>query len=183
MYEYCIWRRDEYVASCEAFPTLWEDAVEQVGCKRERNGTCDILNEKVAFARHPGSTFETAGRHAAEKKLSRTPGLQRLHRRDEIYDDLIELADGTLSFERGCDAFYEFVDPEYEGLWESADEGDEDEDEDNGDDENGNDDNGDGGDGNGDGGDDGSNELDGDDGGDGGEEENTCQDTNNGATD
>ena len=163
MYEYCIWRRDEYVASCEAFPTLWEDAVEQVGCKRERNGTCDMLNEKVAFARRPGSTFETAGRNAAKKKLSRTPNMHRLHRRDEIYDDLIELADGTLSFERGCDAFYEFVDPEYEGLWESADEGDDSDD-------------------NGDGGDDGSNDL---DGGDEGDEEPTgeCQDTANGVED
>ena len=127
-----------------------------------------MLNEKVAFARRPGSTFETAGRNAAKKKLSRTPNMHRLHRRDEIYDDLIELADGTLSFERGCDAFYEFVDPEYEGLWESADEGDDSDD--NGDDDNG------------DGGDDGSNDL---DGGDEGDEEPTgeCQDTANGVED
>ena len=79
------------------------------------------------------------------RKLSKATGFGKLARREEIYDDLIEFADGTLPFERGCDAFYEYVDPEYEGLWESADEGDEEEDEDNGED-------------------DGSNELDGGDG-------------------
>ena len=86
----------------------------------------------------------------------------KLSNRGAIYDDLIEFADGTLSFERGCDAFYEFVDPEYEGLWESADEGDEDEEEDNGDGEDG--------EAGEDGEDDGSNDL---DGGEEGDEENT----------
>ena len=123
MYEYCIWRRDEYVASCEAFPTVWEEAVEQVGCKKEKNGTCIRLNEKVAFTRHPGSTFEANGRTNAERNLSRTGNWNKLARFETMADDLIEFADGTRSFEAGCDAFYEFVDPDYEGLWDSGDEG------------------------------------------------------------
>ena len=132
MYEYCIWRRDEYVASCEAFPTVWEEAVEQVGCKRERNGTCTNLNEKVAFARYPGSTFEASVRKNAERGLAKTGGWNQLARLETMADDLIEFADGTRSFEAGCDAFYEFVDDEYEGLWDSGEEGEDGEDDEDG---------------------------------------------------
>ena len=32
MYEYCMWRRDEYVQTCDAFVDSWTQAVESVGC-------------------------------------------------------------------------------------------------------------------------------------------------------
>ena len=179
MYEYCIWRRDEYIASCEAFPTLWAEAVDQVGCKKEEeDGTCKRLNEKVAFTLRPGVTTETHNRKAAEKRLSKRPNWKGVKDLDEMHNDLIEVADGTLGFEASCGDFYEFVDPEYEApIWSGDDEVDEDSE----DGEDGND--ADGEDGN-DGGDEGGDDVvDGEDGeGDDGSGP-TCVDLDNGLTD
>ena len=178
MYEYCIWRRDEYIASCEAFPTLWAEAVDQVGCKKEeQDGTCKRLNEKVAFTLRPGVTTETNNRKAAEKRLSKRPNWKGVKDLDEMHNDLIEVADGTLGFEASCGDFYEFVDPEYEApIWS----GDEEVDEDSEDGEDGND--ADGEDGN-DGGDEGGDDVvDGED-GEGDDGSGTCVDTTNGAED
>jgi len=127
MYEYCIWRRDEYIASCEAFPTLWAEAVDQVGCKKERDGSCLRLNEKVAFTLRPGVTTETSNRKVADKRLSKPSNWRGVKDLDEMHDDLIEVADGTLGFEASCSAFYEFADPEYDGpIWSGEDTVDED---------------------------------------------------------
>ena len=57
MYDYCMWRRDEFIQSCDGFVDSWTEAVETVGCKiRREDGRCVMLNEEYDFEVREGAT-------------------------------------------------------------------------------------------------------------------------------
>ena len=56
MYEYCMWRRDQYVANCDSFVDDWDQAVADVGCAREgKGGMCIVLDRAVSFDLRDGT--------------------------------------------------------------------------------------------------------------------------------
>ena len=48
MFEYCLWRRDEYVDTCSGFKDAWADAAVD-NCATEKKGKCIKLEEAVEF--------------------------------------------------------------------------------------------------------------------------------------
>ena len=48
MFEYCLWRRDQYLDTCSGFEDAWTAAAED-NCEFERNGKCLRLETAVEF--------------------------------------------------------------------------------------------------------------------------------------
>ena len=49
MYDYCIWRRDQYIENCDAFDATWATAAAD-NCLREgQDGECKVLQQVVSF--------------------------------------------------------------------------------------------------------------------------------------
>ena len=112
-FDYCLGYRDTYIEDCEesipAFEEQWDEAVQEVGCRRGRGDRCWRLNEAVAFVNldDEEETFERYSRAKKHFRLS-SPDYE------EIYD-----FDNFGDFEStACDAFNE--------IYEDADENPED---------------------------------------------------------
>lgn len=96
MFEYCLWSRDSYITECEGsipeFEAQWAQAIEDIGCKVQKNGRCKRLNNESTFVNLRGES-ESFDKYWLAKKHFKVaqPNLSAIYDFDNL--------DGSLSSE------------------------------------------------------------------------------------
>ena len=112
MYDYCIWRRDEYVNICNNFNTYWNEATEGVGCEEEGWNSCKITSVPVTMKAREGTQCqEFTSQKDARMTLTSRPSWGNVYDYDVMhgeYKNLME-ANSDASFLEECEIFYDYM--------------------------------------------------------------------------
>merc|ERR1712156_112795 len=114
MFDYCLWRRDQQLDTCEAFVADWESAVnaataaadgeDQCVPKRRKQGVCLMTKVDITVGEYTGRNF----RRAKTANGFKRPGWGQVYNYNNMHDDL-DSNDATEGlFESDvCDLYYE----------------------------------------------------------------------------
>merc|ERR1712079_358951 len=92
MFDYCLWRRDEQLATCEAFVADWEAAVAAATtaadgedqCQKIKFGVCVSTKEAITVGDYTGRNI----RFAQRKNGFKRPGWGNVYNYNNMHDDL-----------------------------------------------------------------------------------------------
>merc|ERR1712156_602930 len=113
MFDYCLWRRDEQLETCEAFVADWEDALEAATaaaadgedqCRKRKHGVCVMTVDAITVGEYTGKNI----RRAQIANGFKRPGWGQVYNYNNMHDDL-DSNDATEGlFESDvCDLYYE----------------------------------------------------------------------------
>ena len=92
MFEYCLWRRDQQLVTCEEFVDDWEAAVEQATldangedqCRKTKLGVCVATKVDVTVGNYTGRSIGKA----QKKNGARRPGWGNVYNYNNMHADL-----------------------------------------------------------------------------------------------
>ena len=108
MFEYCLYKRDEHYADCEALADEWEEAIADQGvvCSKEKKGTCLKTATVVDFRGSPEKTFMKVSR-----KHNKRPGWGQVYNYGNMHNELNSNTGGDF-VSTTCDTYYEVIEEE-----------------------------------------------------------------------
>merc|ERR1712109_251741 len=111
MFDYCLWRRDEQLATCEAFVADWEAALEAAGgedqCAKRKFDVCVRPRVDLTVGEYTGKNIRAAQKANGAKR----PGWGNVYNYNNMHDDLDTNAATDGEFESAvCTEYYDDLD-------------------------------------------------------------------------
>ena len=115
MFDYCLWRRDEQLETCEEFVADWEEVVDQATadaggedqCAKRRFDVCVKTKVAVTLGDYTGKGIKGA----QKKNGAKRPGWGDVYNYGNMHDDLDTNADTEGDFvSQVCTDYYAYLD-------------------------------------------------------------------------